>query len=261
MDKVISKDGTPIVFDQVGEGPAVVLIGGGPTTRVVNTAVAELLAPSFRVLNYDRRGHGDSGDTAPYTVDREFEDLDALIAAAGGSAYVYGTSGGAMIALEAAARGLAISRLVVWEPPYIVDDSRPPVPADYLQQLTDLLAAGRRGDMLELFFTKAANLPAEFVSPMRQSPFWSAMEDLAPTLVYDAMLTGDFSLPTKRIASVTVPTLVLDGGTTPWLSNAARAVADTLPDARRRTLHGQPHNVEPAAIAPVLAEFLGDKEA
>ncbi|GIF47899.1 alpha-beta hydrolase superfamily lysophospholipase [Asanoa ferruginea] len=255
MSEVTSKDGTSIAYDQVGEGPAVILIGGGPTTRVVNTAVADLLAPSFSVFNYDRRGHGDSGDTAPYTVDREFEDLAALITAAGGSASVYGTSGGGIIALEAAARGLAITRLVVWEPPYIVDDSRPPVPADYLQQLTELLAADRRGDMLELFFTRAANLPAEFVSPMRQSPFWPAMEDLAPTLVHDAMLTGDFSLPTSRIAAVTIPTLVLDGGTTPWLSNAARAVTDALPDARHRTLHGQPHNVDPAAIAPALAEF------
>ncbi|MEU7871742.1 alpha/beta hydrolase [Dactylosporangium sp. NPDC049140] len=255
MNKATSKDGTAIAFDQVGEGPAVIVVGGGPTTRAVNTAVAELLAPSFSVFNYDRRGHGDSGDTPPYTADREYEDLEAIIAVAGGSAHVYGTSGGGMIALEAAARGLAITRLVVWEPPYIVDDTRPPVPADYHQQLVDLLAAGRRGDMLELFFTKAANLPAEFVSPMRQSPFWPAMEELAPTLVYDAMLTGDFSLPTQRIAAVAIPTLVLDGGTTLWLSNAARAVTGTLPDARHRTLPGQPHNVDPAAIAPALAEF------
>lgn len=190
-------DGTTIAFDQVGEGPAVIVVGGGPTTRVVNTAVAELLAPSFSVLNYDRRGHGDSGDTPPFTVAREYEDLDALMTAAGGSAYVYGTSGGAMIALEAAARGLAITKLVVWEPPYVVDDTRPPVPADYLQQLVDLLAADRRGDMLELFFTRAANLPAEFVGPMRESPFWPAMEELAPTLVNDAMIIGDFSLPER----------------------------------------------------------------
>jgi pimeloyl-ACP methyl ester carboxylesterase len=258
MRKVTSKDGTTIAFDQVGDGPAVVIVGGGPTTREVNTAVAELLAPSFSVFNYDRRGHGDSGDTPPYTVDREYEDLEALITAAGGSAYVYGTSGGAIIALEAAARGLAITKLAIWEPPYIVDDTRPPVPADYRQQLTQLLAADRRGDMLELFFTKAANLPAEFVSPMRQSPFWPAMEELAPTLVYDAMLTGDFSLPTQRIAGVPTPTLVLDGATTPWLSNAARAVAATMPDAQHQTLHGQPHNVDPTAITPAITTFFND---
>ncbi|MGV9774923.1 alpha/beta fold hydrolase [Streptosporangium sp. NPDC003464] len=255
MNKVISKDGTTIVFDRMGEGPAVILIGGGPTDRSANAPLAELLAKDFTVFNYDRRGRGDSGDTLPYAVDREYEDIEALIAEAGGSALVYGTSGGGIIALEAAARGLAITRLVVWETPYIVDDSRPAVPADYRDRLVKLLADGRRGDMLELFFTDAVGMPAEFVAPMRDLPFWSSMEALAHTLVYDATITGDFSLPTERLAEVAVPTLVIDGGTTPWMSNTAEAVAAALPDARRRTLEGQPHNVDPAAIAPALVEF------
>jgi pimeloyl-ACP methyl ester carboxylesterase len=255
MNTVISKDGTRIAFDRLGDGPAVILIGGGPTDRSVNTSLAELLAKDFTVFNYDRRGRGESGDTAPYTVDREYEDLEALIAEAGGSVLMFGTSGGGIIALEAAARGLAISRLAVWETPYIVDDSRPPVPADYRDRLVKLLADGRRGDMLELFFTAAVGMPVEFVTPMRDLPFWGSMEAVAHTLVYDATITGDFSLPADRVASVTVPTLVIDGGTTPWLSNAAQAVAATLPDARRRTLEGQPHNVDPAAIAPVITEF------
>jgi pimeloyl-ACP methyl ester carboxylesterase len=255
MNKVISTDGTPIAFDRLGEGPAVILIGGGPTDRSVNTPLAELLAGDFTVFNYDRRGRGESGDTAPYAVDREYQDIQALIAAAGGSASVFGTSGGGIIGLEAAARGLAIGRLAVWETPYIVDDSRPPVPADYRDRLVELLAAGRRGDMIELFMTAAVGLPAEFVTPMRGAPFWGSMEAVAHTLVYDAAITGDFSLPAERLARVTVPTLVIDGATTPWLSNSAEAVAAALPDARRRTLAGQPHNVDPAAIAPVLKEF------
>jgi pimeloyl-ACP methyl ester carboxylesterase len=255
MNKVISKDGTPIAFDRVGEGPVVILIGGGPTDRSANTPLAEVLAKDFTVINYDRRGRGDSGDTAPYAVDREFEDIEALIAEAGGAALVYGTSGGGIIALEAAARGLAISKLAVWETPYIVEDSRPPVPADYKDRLVQALAEGRRGDMIELFFTAAVGMPAQFVTPMRDMPFWGSMEAMAHTLIYDATITGDFSLPAERLSCVKVPTVVIDGGTTPWLTNAAEAVAAVLPDVRRRTLEGQPHNVDPAAIAPAVTEF------
>ncbi|MEU5939440.1 alpha/beta hydrolase [Micromonospora sp. NPDC047548] len=256
MNKVISKDGTPIAFDRQGDGPAIIMIGAGPTDRSANANLAELLAKEFTVFNYDRRGRGDSGDTAPYAADREFEDLEALITEAGGSAMVYGTSGGAIMALEAAARGLAISKLALWEPAYIVDDSRPPVPADYRDRLVALLAEGRRGDMIELFFTDAVGMPVEFVTPMRGAPFWQAMEAVAPTLVYDATITGDFSMPTDRLASVAVPTVVIDGGTTPWLSTTAAAVAAALPHAQRRTLEGQPHNVDPSAILPALTEFL-----
>ncbi|MEU7001366.1 alpha/beta hydrolase [Nonomuraea sp. NPDC046570] len=255
MDKVISNDGTPIAFDRLGSGPVVIMIGGGPTDRSAGYPLAELLAERFTVFNYDRRGRGDSGDTAPYAVDREFEDIEALIEEAGGSALVYGTSGGGIIALEAAARGLAITRLAVWETPFIVDDTRPALPADYRLRLIDLLEQDRRGDMIELFFTSAVGLPADFVTPMRGTPFWPSMEAVAHTLVYDATITGDFTLPADRLAAVTVPTLVVDGGTERWLTNAADAVAAAVPGSRRHTLAGQPHNVDPAAIAPALAEF------
>jgi pimeloyl-ACP methyl ester carboxylesterase len=165
------------------------------------------------VLNYDRRGRGDSGDTAPYAVDREYEDLEAVIDAAGGSASLFGNSGGGILALEAAARGLAVTRIAVWEPPYIIDGSRPPVSADYRRQLGDLLAAGRRGDMVELFLTQAAGIPATFVAAIRQSPFWASQEAAAHTLVYDADIVGDFSLPAARLAAVKAP---------PWSSTGAR---------------------------------------
>jgi pimeloyl-ACP methyl ester carboxylesterase len=255
MGHVTSKDGTTIAFDKLGQGPAVVLLTGGPVDRSSNVPVAELLAPHFTVYNYDRRGRGDSGDTKPYSLEREFEDLDAVIAEAGGSVYVYGSSGGAMLGLEAAAYGLGITKLGLWEPPYIVDDSRPPVPADYPAQLAELLAAGRRGDMIELFMTKAVGMPAEFVAPMRGAPFWPAMEAVAPTLIYDAALAGDYSIPTERFASITAPALVMDGGESQWLSNGARALVDALPNVQHRTLKGQPHNVDAAAIAPALKEF------
>jgi pimeloyl-ACP methyl ester carboxylesterase len=257
MGSVASKDGTIIVFEPSGQGPAVVLVGGVLGDRSQQAPLAALLAQQFTVFNYDRRGRGESGFTPPHALEREIEDLDAIIDAAGGEAFVYGTSGCGALALYAAAAGLApkIKKLAIWEPPYIVDDSRPPAPQDYKEQLTKLLAAGRRGDMVELFMTQAVGIPAEFVAQMRQAPWWPAQEALAHTLIYDSAIMGDFSLPTERVASVTVPTLVLDGGETAWLSHAAQAVADALPNAQRRTLQGQPHNVAPEAIAPVLVEF------
>jgi hypothetical protein len=146
-------------------------------------------------------------------------------------------------------------KLAVWEPPYILEGSRPPIPKDYRTQLTEMLSSGRRGDMVELFMTEAVGMLGEFVSQMRQAPWWSAQEALAHTLVYDAELMGDYSLPASRLTLVTVPALVIDGGETPWLSGAAQAVAKALPHAQRRTLKGQPHNVDAAAIATVLEEF------
>jgi len=256
MPQVPSKDGTTIAYDQIGQGPAVVIVGGILGDRSQQAPLAQLLASHFTVYNFDRRGRGGSGFTPPYAVEREVE---AMLNAAGGSAYIYGTSGCAVLCLEAAARGLSpkMKKLALWEPPYIVDDSRPPVPQDYLEQLRKMLSEGHRGDMIELFFTKAVGMPAEFVAPMRQSPFWTAQEAFAPTLVNEAILmgNGDFKLPKERIAKATPPTLVLDGGMAPWLSHAADAVADTLSNAQRRTIAGQPHNIDPQALAPVLVEF------
>lgn len=259
MPQVTSKDGTTIAYDRIGQGPTVVIVGGVLGDRSQQAPLAQLLASHFTVYNFDRRGRGESGDTSPYAVEREIEDIEAMLNAAGGSAFVYGTSGCGVLCLEAAAHGLSpkMKKLAIWEPPYIVDDSRSPVPTDYLEQLRRMLREGRRGDMIELFFTKAVGMPAEFVTPMRQSPFWAAQEVFAPTLVNEAILmgNGDFKLPGERIARAMPPTLVMDGGTTPWLSHTADAVADTLPHAQRRTIAGQPHNVDPQALAPVLVEF------
>jgi len=257
MQHVTSKDGTIIAYEQSGQGPALVVVGGVLGDHHQQAGLAALLAEHFTVYNIDRRGHGESGFTAPYAVEREVEDLDALITEAGGSAFVYGTSGPGVLSLEAAARGLSpkMKKLAVWEPPYILEGSRPPIPQDYKDQLAQLLGEGRKGDMIELFLTKAVGMPAEFVAPMRQSPFWVAQEAFAPTLINDAILMGDFSLPKERLAKVLVSTLVIDGGTVPWMSQAAQAVADTLPHAHRRTIAGQPHNVADEAMAPVLREY------
>ncbi|HEX5502363.1 MAG TPA: alpha/beta fold hydrolase [Thermomicrobiales bacterium] len=259
MGTVTSKDGTTIAFEQSGAGPAVILVGGATQTRAGNADLAALLAPRFTVYNHDRRGRGESGDTPPYAVEREVEDIQALIAAAGGSACVYGTSSGSNLALAAAARGLAITKLALWEPIFSVDAGHPVLPAGYVEHINELVSAGRRGDALELFFTQAAGMPAEFVAQMRQAPFWSAMEAVAHTLAYDgAVVEADMASsppPRERWAAVTMPTLVLDGGTIPHLSGGARAMASALPHARHRALAGQPHNVDAGVMAPVLAEF------
>jgi pimeloyl-ACP methyl ester carboxylesterase len=255
MNRVTSSDGTTIAFERSGDGPPVILVCGGSTDRMANAPLAELLAEHFTVFNYDRRGRGDSGDTAPYAVEREVEDIDAVIAAAGGSASVYGTSSGAALALEAATSGLAIAKLALWEPSYIVE-GRPLPPADTARIYTELVAAGRRGDAVEYFMSKVVGLPPEFVAEAKKAPWWPAQEALAHTLAYDATIMGDYSLPTQRVASVTVPTLVIDGGASfPWLNKTAQAIADLIPDAQRRTLEGQTHNVASEAIAPVLEEF------
>jgi pimeloyl-ACP methyl ester carboxylesterase len=263
VETVTSKDGTRIAFDRVGQGPALILVGGAIQHRAIDAGtsrLAELLAERFTVYHYDRRGRGDSGDTPPYAVDREVEDLDALIREVGGSAGVFGMSSGAVLALDAATRTPAITQLALYEPPFMVDDTRPPLPAGYTERLTELLASGRRGDAVELFMTEAVGVSADTVAPMRGSPFWPALESVAHTLLYDdAIMEGLVSgapLPPGRWTTVTVPTLVIDGGASPaWARNGVAALVDVLPDARRRTLEGQTHEYDPEILAPVLDEF------
>jgi pimeloyl-ACP methyl ester carboxylesterase len=256
MESVTSKDGTRITFDRLGDGPPVVLVCGGSVDRMSNAGVAALLASDFTVFNYDRRGRGESGDTPPYAVQREVEDLDAVIAAAGGSAGVYGSSSGAALVLEAAASGVAITKLALWEPPYFLEGNPARPPLDTARTYRELVAAGRRGDAVEYFMTKVVGMPAEFAAQARQAPWWPSQEALAHTLAYDATIMGDYSLPTEHVAAVRVPTLVLVGGASfPFLKETAQAIVDHLPNGQLRTLEGQEHNVAPEAMAPALTAF------
>ena len=259
MNQIISKDGTIIAFDRSGEGPAVILVGGAFQYRAIDprtTQLATLLAQHFTVFHYDRRGRGDSSDTQTYTVEREVEDLDALNKEAGGQAAVFGMSSGAALAIEAVARGLAITKLAFYEPPFNSGDKRARQASEsYTRQLTALLTEGRRGDAVALAMT-TWGASAEAIAGMRQTPIWSLFESVAPTLAYDNAVMGDGSVPTERLATITVPTLVIDGGASPaFMQNAAQAVAHALPNAQRRTLEGQTHDVTPEALAPVLVEF------
>jgi len=263
MATTTSSDGTTIAFDRGGDGPPLILVDGAMCYRASgpNGPLAAALAEHFTVFTYDRRGRGDSDDTAPYAVEREVEDIQALIKEAGGSAHLYGISSGAALALEAADRGLPIERLALYEAPFIVDDSRPPVPQDYEAQINRLIASERRGDAIRLFMTKGVGLPAVMVAMMRFLPAWSKMKGVAHTLPYDVAFTVEHQrgkpLPAQQWPSVTVPTLVVGGGKSPaWMRNGVRALADVLPNAQHHTLEGETHIVKPRALAPVLTEFL-----
>ena len=264
-DTVRSSDGTTIAFERSGDGRPLVLVGGALSDRSAGASLAAHLAERFTVVAYDRRGRGDSGDATPYAVDREVDDLLALIVDAGGSAFVFGHSSGAVLALEAAARGLPIERLALYEPPFIVDDSRPEVPRDYVTRLEELVSADRRGDAVEYFMTVAVGVPADMIAQMRSSPMWTSMEALAHTIPYDGTVLGDATAgnpqPLQRWTSVTIPTLVMGGGASPaWQRNAVRALVDVLPNVRHRTLEGQDHGPADEVLAPALIEFFTAKE-
>jgi pimeloyl-ACP methyl ester carboxylesterase len=256
MDTVHSSDGTTIALDRLGGGTPIVLVSGASTSRGVHAQLAELLAADFTVLNYDRRGRGDSGDTLPYAVEREIEDLQAVIAAAGGSAAVFGNSSGAVLALHAAAAGVPITRLALWEPPFMTDPDGPRRYQAYVAELTEVLDAGRRGDAIATFM-RSIGLPEQMIAGMRQAPMWPGMEALAPTLLYDAAVMGDTTVPTALVASVKAPTLVLNGSETgAWAASSSDALAAVLPNPRQHTLQGQTHAVDWQVLAPVLREFL-----
>jgi pimeloyl-ACP methyl ester carboxylesterase len=257
------KDGTTIAFDAWGQGQPLIMIDGATAYRAtnpINAEVGKLLREEFRVYAYDRRGRGESTDTAPYAVQREIEDLAALIDHAGAPALVFGWSSGGVLALDAVAAGLPISRLVVFEPPFVVDDGRPPLPSDYVQRLDDFIADGRPGDAAELFMTAAAGGSAEDVAGMRQSSFWPALEAVAHTIAYDGRIMGSTMsgapLPSDRWAAITVPVLVMhSNATAPWLIAAAHALAELLPTASLQAVEGQFHSAEADVLAPALRRF------
>ncbi|MEU4287395.1 BTAD domain-containing putative transcriptional regulator [Kribbella sp. NPDC026596] len=257
VETVLSADGTPIVVEVYGDsGPAIVLVGGALNDRRTFIPLAKRLAGGFTVATYDRRGRGDSGDVQPWAVERELEDLAAVVELVGGSAYALGVSTGAVFAAEAAARRVPIRGLLLIEPPFIIDDTRS-VPLDLAERLQELVGQDRYGDATELFLVTAVEMPAEVVAPMRTAPLWKELEALAPTLAYDVLLMGDFSIPDHWASAITVPALVIDGGESrEWRRNTAQVVAGLLPRGRRLTMDGQPHDVDPGVLGPIVEEFV-----
>jgi hypothetical protein len=260
MRTVTSHDGTTIAYDRLGDGPAVILVSGAMCGRDTNAALAERLSGSLTVINYDRRGRGESGDGSPVSLDREIEDLAALIDAAGGSAALYGISSGGALVLEAAASGLDVTRLAVYEVPYSADEPAQERGREYARNVTAAVAEGRRADAVDLFLG-LVGMPADMIARMHHAPHWPGMEAIGHTLPYDAAALGYATgglLPEHRLATISAPALVLDGGDSwPWMREMQRRIAKTLPHADYDTLDGQTHDVSPAVLAPRLLTFFG----
>ncbi|MEU5752860.1 alpha/beta hydrolase [Streptomyces sp. NPDC047829] len=255
MEHTSSRDGTRIAYARTGQGPAVVLVSGAMSTGATVAPLAAALADRFDVTVYDRRGRGESGDTEPYAVEREVEDLAALIEAVGGETSLYGVSSGGALVLRAAASGLPVRRVAVYEVPYAMDDEAARAGAEYTERLTEALGRGRRGEAVELFL-RLTGLGEEMIRSARQSPMWAGMESVAPSLAYDDAVMGDHRAPRSVLASVGAPLLSLAGGASAeWMREAARTVAEAAPQGTYRALEGQSHMVEPGVLAPVLAEF------
>jgi pimeloyl-ACP methyl ester carboxylesterase len=261
METVTSRDGTTIAFHSTGDGPAVVLVAGALGTRGSGPGQLEVLlaAAGFTAYGYDRRGRGDSGDTPPYAIEREIEDLEAMIGAAGGTARVFGMSSGGQLALRSARALPQIHRLAVYEPPIIVDDSREPLPDDYVERLDAATGAGRPGDALTIFMTDAIGLPGPMLDQMRGSPMWPALEGVAHTLAYDGRVVGE-SMSGHPLGAewgeVAAPVLVVTGGASErFMREGGEALAAALPNASCQVLDGQDHNVDPKLLAPLLIDF------
>ncbi|OLF12946.1 alpha/beta hydrolase [Actinophytocola xinjiangensis] len=266
MSTVTSKDGTTIAFEKVGQGPPLVVVDGLFVYRAIDPWSVELgskLAGNHTVYTYERRGRGGSGDSDTYAKEREIEDLAAVIEEAGGSAYVLGLSSGGVLSLDAAAAGLPIKKLAIYEPPFIVDDTHPPRPDNYLAEVKRILADGGKGDAVAYALTETVFLPAEMVQEMRNEPFFAGMEAIGNTMPYDGeimdgLMSGN-PLPTDRWTSLSAPTLVLYGGASEqWVHNGAAALGELLSTAEVRGLADQTHEVAVDAIAPVLQEYFTD---
>ena len=251
-----SQDGTTIAFEKAGSGPAVVLICGGSTDRGSLAGLAAVLSATNTVYNVDRRGRGDSGDTLPYAIEREIEDIAAVIDATGSPAGLYGTSSGGALTLRAAASlGDRVRKLAIWEAPYFVDPALRP-PLDTVEQYRKRLDAGHPEEAAEYFMSDVVRLPKEFVDFAKTQPFFAGQVKIAHTLVYDGLVMGDYLVPTEAAGRVTAPTLVIAGGADfPPMIDSARALAAAIPHGEFRHLEGQGHNVDPAVIGTVLAEF------
>jgi pimeloyl-ACP methyl ester carboxylesterase len=258
--KITSQDGSLIAYDRIGRGPPVIVIVGALCSRTLGPGVklAPILAQQFSVFTYDRRGRGSSSENGPYAVEREIEDLASLIEEAGGPSYVFGHSSGAVLALDAVARGLPIEKVALYEAPLVLDRSRPSLEPAWTQ-IDAAIAEGRRDDALKLFL-RSVGLPGFAIALMRWLPVWKQISAVAHTLPYDGAIVREFQralpLPAGTWCDVTIPALAIGGGKSPaWMQNGMRTLASALPQAQHRTLAGQTHDPNAKLLAAVLSEF------
>jgi pimeloyl-ACP methyl ester carboxylesterase len=257
MHTVTSKDGTKIAYDQVGRGPVVILVLGALNSRKSGAKLAKSLASNFSVVSYDRRGRGDSTNTAPYAPEREIEDVAALIDEVGGPVYLYGHSSGAAIVLEASIKlRKQIKKLAIYEVPYSMDAEARKSAKEYHRQLKKFLKSGRNGDAVALF-VRNVGVSDKQIQAMKRMPMWRGLVAQAPTLAYDSEVLGEgHSLPAARLASIRTPTLVMHGGKgAPSMRDAAQAISEAIPKAKFLSVASQTHGVSPKALSPILSEF------
>lgn len=256
---VTSTDGTSIAYDRVGEGPPVLVIGGGLNRRVMFNVLVELLSEHYTVYNYDRRGRGDSGDDGDpeqYSIDIELDDLRTMLEVIGEPAYVLANCTGGMLAAHAVAQGAQMAKLAMYEPPYTVGADRPVAAPDYLDRLKALVAEGHRDEAVMLFYKEAVGLSDELIARFRGHFAWPMFAGLAHTLPYERVIVGDGSIPDEVMRKVNVPTLILEGERSPsWQRNACVAMADLIPGAQREVLEGQGHVMSNVDVAPYLEKF------
>lgn len=263
MPELTSSDGTVLSYARRGDGAAVVLVGGGLDDGAENAPLADELGSNFDVVNYSRRGRGGSGDVQPYALEREIDDLAALIDLVGGSAHLFGASSGGALVLEAAAAGLPTGKLAVYDVPYSVGDDAVLAWQQYVRDLHAALDRGRHDEALGLFMRLAGSSEQDIAAAL-DSPSWPGLRDLVPTLRYDAACLGDGPPPADRLGRIRQPTLVATGaGVDPnmaglpmdFFGQAADATAAAIPNAERLTIDVYEHVVNPKVLAPVLANF------
>jgi pimeloyl-ACP methyl ester carboxylesterase len=258
MSTVKSKDGTLIAYQKAGNGPSVIVVDGalcsrafGPTHKLV-----PLLSTHFTVITYDRRGRNESGDTAPYSVEREMEDIEALINEAGGSVYIVGFSSGAALAFRTAASGLPIKKLAMYEAPYIMNMGGHNPPADTAEQLKQLIALGKRADAVKFFMKDMVGMPGIIPTVMSLTPMWKKLKAVAHTIPYDAAIMDGFTIPTTLATKINISALVMNGSKSQVsLRNASKKLSEVIPSADYKILKGQTHDVSMKAIAPELITF------
>jgi pimeloyl-ACP methyl ester carboxylesterase len=254
METVTSADGTIIAYDRTGDGPVLIVSVGAFCTRRTFVPPAGLTR-RFTVVTYDRRGRGDSGDTAPFTPEREYEDLTAVAAATGTEPpFAFGHSSGAAIVLRAAARGLPVAGIAAYEAPF-TNDETPPPSADPAARIRELVAAGRERDAVIFWMSDVVHMPEQMTAGLKDAPWVAALEPLARTLPYDIAVTAG-GVPADELARIDVPVLVIGGGNSPaWFRRSVAEQAAAVPGARQMTLNGYDHNAPPEVLTPVLAEF------
>jgi pimeloyl-ACP methyl ester carboxylesterase len=255
MHKVVSRDGTTIAYKKAGNGPPIVLLNGAFRDHTIFDALVPELTPHCTTYVYDRRGRGESGDSPAYAVEREIEDLEAVIDEAGGKTVVFAGSCGANLAIEAALANAPINKLALHEPYYRVE-GYPKPPSDFMDTLCGLLTDDKRGEAAEYFLAELMGLSPQVIAEWQKAPLWATNEANAHTLPYDTAACGDFNVPAQRLATLQTPTLVVNSdNTSDWLRAAARATAAALPNGRGKELPGSWHRVQMDVLGQVLAEF------